>query len=182
MKSKKSILSVHRLNRIFFGVKPTRRVLFSLQTTFIMGLLKHFVFPVLILLHTNVVLNGMGMLGDPDAGRLTMVKQFQWEGAEDRTELELWEKHCLGIIVGGHCGFLIAELWSLFYDSAHTRGLVAVMELTWWAYGAYDAQRLGFPCEVAYGISALLLVALIVHSKEPGIFTKDKDAEKAKKK
>ena len=144
-----------------------------------MGLLKHFVFPVLIVLHINVVIHGV--LFAKSGGRLTLIKQFEWEGAAERQTLGVWEEHALGIVCAGHTAFLAAEVWSTFLDSAHVRGVVAVMELIWWLYGAYDAQRLGMPCEVAYVLSAVLAVALIIHAKEPGIFTKDKKADEKKK-
>ena len=144
-----------------------------------MGLLKHFVFPALILLHANVVLQGI--LNVKSGGRLALIKQFEWEGSAEREALGTWEEHALGIVCGGHAAFLAAVVWSTFADSAHVRGVVAVMELIWWFYGAYDAQRLGMPCEVAYILSAVLAVALIIHAKEPGIFTKDKSADTSKK-
>lgn len=139
-----------------------------------MGVLKHVVFPLLILLHTNVVYQAVIM--GASGGRLTMIQQFGWEGSAEREKLGLWEEHATGILGGGHMAFWAAEIWSVFEDSSHVRGLLAVMEVIWWGYGAYDAQRLGFPCEIAYGITAMLVVALLIHYNEPGIFTKDKNA------
>ena len=81
-----------------------------------MGLLKHFVFPALILLHTNVVFQGM--LRVQSGGRLALIKQFEWEGAAEREALSTWEEHTLGIICGGHAAFLVAGVWSTLLDSS----------------------------------------------------------------
>ena len=150
-----------------------------------MGVLKHGVFPLLILLHTSVVFHAV--IRASRNGRLAMIRQFGWEGSAERESLGLWEDHAVGILGGGHMAFWVAELWSVVVlpDPSHdVRGLLTVMELIWWGYGAYDAQRLGFPCAVAYGISAMLVPALIIHyySKEPGLFAKNKNSVAGAKK
>eukprot|EP00562_Extubocellulus_spinifer_P001123 CAMPEP_0178475170 /NCGR_PEP_ID=MMETSP0696-20121128/2976_1 /TAXON_ID=265572 /ORGANISM="Extubocellulus spinifer, Strain CCMP396" /LENGTH=136 /DNA_ID=CAMNT_0020102439 /DNA_START=190 /DNA_END=600 /DNA_ORIENTATION=+ len=135
-----------------------------------MGLLKHFVMPLCVVLHANVAIR-IVFLKDFD-----MVSMFGWpEGGE----LTPWEEHALGILGGEHLAFLVANLLGIFHENAHVRGLIVLMEAIHWTVGAIDAQRLGFPCVFAYVIAGLCIISLVIHAKEPGIFTKDKNKAKS---
>jgi hypothetical protein len=106
---------------------------------------------------------------------------FDWPAkAGVDQSLTIWEEHMMGIIGGGHLMMLLLELWSIFQDHGHVRALMTTGEMVWWGLGGYDAYRLGLPCAFANTLSVLALVGLIIHSREPGLFTKDKTNEKTK--
>jgi hypothetical protein len=145
-----------------------------------MGFLKHFFLPAMCCMHAMV---SFRLLVQRDF--VGCVETFDWpakEGTKDGTiTLTTWEMHSLGIMGGAHFMMLALDSWSIFQDHGHVRALMAWGELIWWGLGGFDAWRMGFPCIFAYTISVLAAVGLIIHSFEPGLLTKDKNAkEKAK--
>jgi len=137
-----------------------------------MGLLKHVVMPFFSALHAFVVVNMM--LGRK---KYLVNEVFGWPPSPHE-DFTLWEEHCLGIITGCHSALLYGCLMGVFLEHGHYRATVAAMELIFWGYGGYNAMRLGFACEVAYGFGSLAVVGLIAHAFEPGLFTKDKNKTK----
>ena len=109
------------------------------------------------------------------------IQMFDWPAkAGDDQSLTMWEEHMMGIIAGGHLMMLALDLWSVLQENGHVRGLMTAGEFIWWFSGGYGAWRLGFPCAFAFAISAVSATGLLIHSREPGLFTKDKGKEKAK--
>jgi hypothetical protein len=138
-----------------------------------MGVLKHVLFPVLTLLHIVVVsfyLTGRNHL---------MPKMLDMPGAEnERTSIEL---HLQAVVSGFWLMLLFCCLCGIFYENAHFRGIVAVMHLIVFTNDVYDCViREGWG-HLAPNIAIMdifILVCIIIHSQEPGLFTKDKSTKK----
>jgi hypothetical protein len=140
-----------------------------------MGLLKHFAIPCFCFLHAYASYTVL-LSGDIKGG----IKTFQWppKAGKDQ-DLTLWEKHLFGIVGAAHASFLVVCLLGIFHEHSHFRGIVAIMEAVFWGIGGYSSVALGFPCELAFGTCGLAVLGLIVQSREPGIFTKDKGKPKS---
>jgi hypothetical protein len=140
-----------------------------------MGLLKHLAIPVFCVVHAYAIYT-ISISGDIPGG----IKTFQWPPKEGKNQgLTLWEKHLFGMVAAAHASFFVVCLLGIFREHSHFRGIVAIMEATFWAVGSHNAVGLGFPYELSVGLAGLAVLGLIVHSLEPGLFTKDKSKSKS---
>jgi hypothetical protein len=144
-----------------------------------MGLLKHFVLPALSVLHASALILAA------TKGRYAIVTELfdwpsQYAGDDVIKELSLWEDHCLGIIMGAHMALLFGCVAGIKHSEFCT--LVTAMELIYCGNGAWDAYRLGMPCMIAMMLTTMCTVGLVVHYREPGVFTKDQSENNNRKK
>ena len=144
-----------------------------------MGLLKHVVCPLFILVHALVVYKVL-LMRDFESGPADWGWPARYEG--DDGKLSQWERHCFGIIAGSHLSLLVGLILGMTTEHGHFRAIITLMELVYWANGALDAYLVGSPCEFAIVLTVLAAVGLVVHSQEPGLLTKDKGAASGKTK
>jgi hypothetical protein len=136
-----------------------------------MGFLKHFALPLFAVTHSIFV-----------SFLVTNKKQdipslVQWPGAEDeRTKMEM---HLIGAYCGFHAAMMFACIAGMIHEHAHFRGIVTFMELMVHGIDLADALREGTPWEALAVLTGIAVVGLVIHSMEPGIFTKDKNKEKS---
>ena len=138
-----------------------------------MGLLKHVVLPLFAAAHGVMVWQLLqGTLGQAmmDAGVVTADYEFT-----------TFEQHLLEAIGVTHAMLLFAAVLGIFWESAHFRGILAVMEFVFFAGLAYSDYIHGYPYQVGAGLATVAAVGILVHSLEPGLLTQDK-TKKAKTK
>lgn len=135
-----------------------------------MGLLKHVTLPMLSLAHGFAVFGLVkGIIDDFPPSE---------KGEAERSPME---KHLIFVFAGIMVAFLIMDLLGIFVENAHFRGLVVALNLVVVGFDCYDwATRDGFGMNAPLVILELfLLVSLIVHWQEPGLFTQDKNTKQA---
>lgn len=135
-----------------------------------MGILKHIVLPVLALGHAFQVYK-IGMDGKED-----LPKFYGWPGPS--TPMSPRELHMMGMILSASLTLLVNCVAGIFLENSHYRGMATLLELVFFSAEFYDANQTGFPSYVKAGFAAVALVGLLVHSQEPGFFTKDKKKDK----
>jgi hypothetical protein len=135
-----------------------------------MGLLKHFILPLLALVHgviTAVAVTG-GLAGAViDSGALA--PDYTMTGFED---------HCLFVMGGVHMMLFFACVMGLAIENSHFRGIYIVSESIFFGHIAYSDVKHGYPAQVSVALACLSVFGAIVHSQEPGLFAKDKDKTK----
>ena len=136
-----------------------------------MGILKHIVLPVLAVVHA---FQAYKILTD---GKDSLPGFYGWP--ESSAPLTVRENHLMGIVLSISATLAINCFVSIFLETAHYRGMAALLELVYFATEAYDAYTIGFPYEVKGGFAGIALVGLIIHAMEPGLFTKDKTKTKS---
>lgn len=137
-----------------------------------MGLLKHVVLPILAVGHA---FQAYKILTD---GKEELPKFYNWPGADEpMTPREL---HMMGMILSISLTLFVNCVAAILMENAHYRGMATLLELIFFGCEAYDAQKTGFPVSVKEVFAGVALLGLIVHSQEPGIFTKDKTKTKSK--
>jgi hypothetical protein len=134
-----------------------------------MGLLKHFILPVLALVH---VLAAFIMITNKEM----IAKQVC--GAEP--PLSTLELHLIGAMGAMEVALFVNCMAGIFLENSHYRGMAVLLELIFLSGDLIDALRTGVPCGPLPVMVGLAAIGLAVHSNEPGIFTKDKAKEKAK--
>lgn len=137
-----------------------------------MGLLKHVVLPILAAGHA---FQAYKILTD---GKEDLPKFYGWPGADEpMTPREL---HMMGIVLSISLTLFVNCVAAIVLENSHYRGMATLLEFIFFGCEAFDAQKTGFPITVKEVFAAVALIGLIVHSQEPGIFTKDKTKAKAK--
>ena len=136
-----------------------------------MGLLKHIILPLFVVFHSVAVY--FVFSGQKEA----LPSLVQWPNAD--APLSPLESHLLGALGGANLALAFNCLVGIFYENSHYRGMVAFVELIYFAGDWYDAYLTGFPTEALTGVTILAAASLLVHTMEPGIFTKDKSKAKS---
>lgn len=141
-----------------------------------MGLLKHAILPLYVILDAACVYQALvaDALEDHD-----MMQIFN----RDTTNFPITnvEKHLFDFVGGACLALLVNNIAAIFVENAHYRGMAVLLQIIPFIVDAYSYYRLGFDIPaVLYVIVGVGLVSLIVHSKEPGIFAKDKGSGKSK--
>lgn len=137
-----------------------------------MGVLKHIVLPILAVAHA---FQAFKILTD---GKDELPKFYGWPGSS--APLTSRESHMMGVILSISLALSVNCFASILFENAHYRGMATVLELIYFGSEFYDAYKTGFPFEIKAGFAALALIGLLIHSMEPGIFTKDKTKSKTK--
>jgi hypothetical protein len=162
----------------FYGSNSYLELSHNLSTSFqsrqehikIMGLLKH------------VLLPGFGLMHAASAAACSDLKGWaKLVGLQDdileEDEKSVRQNHMLGVVRGFNLAMMTLCALGVFKEHAHFRGQIILAEFVLFATAAVDAFRLGGLNYIVPGASALAaLGGFIVHSLEPGIFTKDKSA------
>ena len=136
-----------------------------------MGILKHIVLPALAVVHA---FQAYKILTD---GKDSLPSFYGWP--ESSTPLTVREGHLMGIVLSISATLAINCFASIFLETAHYRGMAALLELIYFGTESYDAYTTGFPYEVKGSFAAIALVGLVLHAMEPGLFTKDKAKTKS---
>jgi hypothetical protein len=138
-----------------------------------MGVLKHVLFPAMTLLHifgVSIYLTGRNHL---------LPSILAMPGAEnERTSIEL---HLCAVMSGVWLMLLFCCLCGIFYENSHFRGVVAVMHLILFTNDMYDCatrEGWGSAAPTLAIMDIFILVCIIIHSQEPGLFTEDKSTKK----
>ena len=67
----------------------------------------------------------------------------------------------------------------IFVENSHCRGMAVLMQALFFVVDGYSYVRMGLDIQaVLFVLVGVGLASLVVHSKEPGIFTENKGAEK----
>jgi hypothetical protein len=135
-----------------------------------MGILKHIVLPILAIGHA---FQAYKLLAD---GKEALPKFYGWPDAA--APMSPRELHMMGVILSASLTLLANCIAGIFFENAHYRGMATTLELIFFGSELYDAHVTGFPTMVKGGFAAIALLGLLVHSQEPGIFTKDKTKQK----
>jgi hypothetical protein len=88
------------------------------------------------------------------------------------------ENHMIGAFVGFSAALLFNAIAAILTENSHYRAMATAVEFIIAVTDAYDALYLagpGFDATFLIGWSLLAGLGLAVHSREPGIFTKDKN-------
>lgn len=182
--------SVESLNSVELTLNPPLAPLQSTQSTssayyrlsIIMGALKHVVLPLCALAHLAAI--GVFSL----KGKEYMADMLEWP----RTTVALTpiERHLLGAGWTFHVALIVNDIAAIMVENAHYRGMATFLEFVLYAGDLVDAvyentllpdgAEREFTLVPLAAMSAVTLLGLLVHSREPGLFTKDKDAKKEK--
>ena len=106
--------------------------------------------------------------------------EWGWPSHGENAELSDWERHALGIIGASHASMLVGHVLGLVTDHGHFRAILALMEIVAWGIGGYDGYVLGVDFAFPVVLVSLAAAGLLAHSKEPGLFTKDKNSSSKK--
>ena len=140
-----------------------------------MGLLKHVIFPLLGLLHLNTVIQTLVL-----DNRLELSEM--WGQTQDVTSLTKVENHLAGTIGSVSAALLFGCIMAVLREDSHFRGILLIMHLIFYIIDCYDSYKLDTPgFNILLVINIVLIISLIVHVNEPGIFTKSKDNSSGKK-
>ena len=87
----------------------------------------------------------------------------------------LFEQHMMHFVGGAAAAFFVNAVVAIFVENSHYRGMAVVLQTVCFAVDSYSYYKLGVsPDPMLYVVVGSGIVGLIVHSMEPGIFTKDK--------
>ena len=147
-----------------------------------MGLLKHVLLPLFASLHgISVYL----FMTKGAVGIYVMAKGFARDGVTSNDDLTDMEQHMIAVMVGSQFALMINCVAGIFLENSHYRGMAVLLELIFFVCDSWDYYRHDKDGKIVYGMTLLTLIGLLVHAKEPGIFTKDKNVTsktKSKKK
>jgi hypothetical protein len=137
-----------------------------------MGLLKHIILPLLALVHVIIV---FPILSGDKMGFAV----FSTLKESTSEPLSLMESHLAGVSGAAHASLFFGCLVGVFHESSHFRGVFLAMETVFWTMDVYDGYMLGMQTAPVLALLVMCFIGLIVHSREPGIFTKDKAKTKS---
>jgi hypothetical protein len=131
-----------------------------------MGLLKHAILPLLGAVHALVFVSVVLRGKEEFARELGLLS----EGAA-MTDME---SHLFGVLVFTHLLLFVNCVAGVFLENSHYRGMAAILEVIFFGGDLYDTYMVGLPTEALIVLFSVAFVGLVVHTNEPGIFTKDK--------
>ena len=143
-----------------------------------MGLLKHVLLPLFMLLDLKIAydclvaedVSGIAPTWAPD-------RDFAAE------PLSLLERHLVHLLGGVGVVFAVNMLLAAVVENSHYRGLALLLHTLFFIVDGFSYLKVGVEVAPAvFGIVGLGLVGMVVHSLEPGIFTKDKTKTSSNKK
>ena len=144
-----------------------------------MGLLKHVICPFYVLLHGISAITGCASLESwANVVGLTMTEEEVNVATNDTRQL-----HMLGCLRGFNAAIAILALFGTLIESSHYRQVLAVSLIVMDVTMTYDAYTVGIEMwYIPATFTVLTIIALLISFKEPGIFTKDKQAAAGRKK
>ena len=140
----------------------------SFDATITMGLLKHVVLPLYALLNAAFAFKCL-IKEEFDADMLA-----NWSRDTAKVPLHDLEMHLLHVCGGVMIVLLVNNVAAILVENSHYRGMAVFLQMLFFSIDGYSYYRIGLDIPgLIYGIIGLGLVGLVVHSQEPGIFTKD---------
>ena len=139
-----------------------------------MGLLKHVVLPFyatlnLFLLYKCLIAEDINFVLEG------------WDRDIEAKPITTLEMHLLHVSGGTFGIFLINNVAAIIVENSHYRMMAVLLQVLFFMVDWYSYIRLGSPVPPVIIANVVVgIVGLVVHSKEPGIFTKDKGSEKGK--
>lgn len=135
-----------------------------------MGVLKHVVCPLFAVLHAASI------YACRDLHAWAEMVELQVENPEVASQ-EVRQLHMLGVLRGFNVAFCLLSVLGSVSESAHFRGVLALAYAALYGTVALDAYSVGVEGWMVPAVIAVVAtVGLLIHSNEPGIFTKDKGA------
>mmetsp|Transcript_29018 Transcript_29018/g.65035 ORF Transcript_29018/g.65035 Transcript_29018/m.65035 type:complete len:148 (+) Transcript_29018:60-503(+) len=146
-----------------------------------MGALRHAVLPLCVLAHLAAI------AVFAIHGKEAMADTLEWPRAT--AALTPIERHLLGAGLVFHVLLAVNDVAAIWVENAHYRGMATLLEFILYAGDLADAVYENGLLEGSGGreftliplaaMTALTLSGLVVHSHEPGVFTKDKNSKKS---
>lgn len=137
-----------------------------------MGILKHIVLPIMVIVHAfqayQILANGKDSIST-------------FYGWPDQKPLNGREVHLMGMILSSSIILMMNCIIGIIMENAHYRGIATFLEVLYFSLESYDAYITGYPVIVKLSFASVCAVALMIHSMEPGILTKDKKSTTTKK-
>ena len=141
-----------------------------------MGALKHVILPLYTILHL------IGFYQALDAKRFVEFCSMPLDDGDEEIQTTR-EIHLVGIIMSFQLAMAYLCGISCIHENSHFRGVVIVWEVIFYGLRTYNAYfTLGLPFDVYSkpGIAAIIaIIGTVLHSMEPGLFTKDKKKTKS---
>ena len=146
-----------------------------------MGALKHIVLPLCTIAHLLAI--GVFLF----QGKEYMANLLEWPRMTDT--LTPIERHLLGAGFTFHIVLTVNDIAAIIIENSHYRAMATLLELILYSLDLADAMYentlLGegmnlftlVPLATMTGVTTL---GLVLHSQEPGLLTKDKNAKKKK--
>ena len=146
-----------------------------------MGALKHIVLPLCTIAHIFAI--GVFLF----QGKEYMANLLEWPRMTDT--LTPIERHLLGAGFTFHIVLTVNDIAAIIIENSHYRAMATLLELILYSLDLADAMYentlLGegmnlftlVPLATMTGVTTL---GLVLHSQEPGLLTKDKNAKKKK--
>mmetsp|Transcript_12477 Transcript_12477/g.23765 ORF Transcript_12477/g.23765 Transcript_12477/m.23765 type:complete len:145 (+) Transcript_12477:173-607(+) len=142
-----------------------------------MGLLKHAILPFYALLNLTLTFKCL-VFEDMMEDSLKVWPRDTKDYDVPITDLEKHCQHCLG---GIFACLLLNNIAAIFVENSHYRGMAVLIQVLFFVVDGYSYVRLGKDVPAAlFVVVGVGIFGLGVNSKEPGVFTKDKGANKAK--
>lgn len=137
------------------------------------GLLKTAILPYFAILHAYTFAS-IFLFGKIDFAKLA------WpDVVKEDSDLSSLESHLLGAFGAFHLAVGFGCALGILSEHSHFRGVMTTMELLLWSLDGYDALLTKTRPITFYAVNAgMAAIGLLVHSQEPGIFTKDHNKEK----
>lgn len=139
-----------------------------------MGALKHVLIPFYTCLH---------LLGSYKALDPKGFVEFCGLPLTENEEQTAREAHLIGVILSFHLAMAFLCFLGFFQESAHFRGIIMVCEVLFYGVRTVHAYSQGLDSAVYSKpgfAAAVAVVGVVLHSMEPGLFTKDKKDETKK--
>lgn len=138
------------------------------------GLLKTVVLPYFCLLHAYTFAS-IFLFGKLDFAKLAWPDVVM----TDSLEMSTLESHLLGAFGAFHAAVGFGCMLGFLAEHSHFRGVMTTMELILWSLDGYDALQTKSRPITFFAVNAgIAAVGLLIHSQEPGIFTKDHNKDK----
>lgn len=130
-----------------------------------MGILKHVVLPMMVIVHAfqayQIIVHGKDSIPS-------------YYGWPDEKPLNDREVHLMGLILSSSIIIMMNCIIGVVMENAHYRGIATLLEVIYFSIEAYDAYITGYPVTIKLSFASFCAIALMIHSMEPGIVTKDK--------
>uniref|UniRef100_A0A7S0AGL7 Uncharacterized protein n=1 Tax=Minutocellus polymorphus TaxID=265543 RepID=A0A7S0AGL7_9STRA len=145
-----------------------------------MGALKHVVLPLCTIAHLFAI--GVFLVN----GKEYMADLLEWP--RKTIELTPIERHLLGAGFTFHVVLTINNIAAIIVENAHYRAMATFLELVLYSLDLADAMYENkllsgdklFTLVPLTTMTVVAILGLVIHSQEPGFFTKDKNAKKTK--
>ena len=140
----------------------------------IMGLLKHAILPLFAAVDFFLVYRALVAEDVSDLLEL-------WKRDTNAYPITDWEIHLLHAFGGAMLVLGVNAVAAIFVENAHYRGMALFLNTLFFSVDLYSYLKMGVSNPELYVVLTIGAVSLAIHSMEPGIFTKDKNATNTSK-